>query len=96
MNIFKLENNTIICIITKNDIKERNMKISELAKGTKNTKKLFFEIMKHIEKTYNYKAENIPLFIEAKPIDNEKLLLAIYEKDLEKADKPFPDLITIR
>lgn len=79
MKIFKLENNTIICTLSRNDLKIRDMKISELAQGTKNAKTLFNEIMNYTKRKFNYNPENIPLTIEAKPINNDVILLAIYE-----------------
>lgn len=78
MNIFKLKNNTIICIISRDDLDKRHMKISELAHGTRKGKRLFNEIMKHIEKKYNYTPKET-LFMEAQPIDEHKILLAIHE-----------------
>lgn len=79
MKIFKLENNTIICTLSRNDLNIRDMKISELAKSTENAEKLFNEIMNYTKKEFNYNPQNIPLTIEAKPINNDIILLAIYE-----------------
>lgn len=80
MNIFKLNNDTIICIISRSDLAERNMKISELAQGTLKGKKLFKEIIKHVKTHCNYSFKTFNFVIEAQPIDDDKILIAIHEK----------------
>ena len=66
MKIEKVNDNQIRCTLTKSDLIERQIKISELAYGTEKAKSLFRDMMQQASYEYGFEAEDIPLMIEAK------------------------------
>lgn len=90
MKIEKISDNQIRCTLTRDDLTMRNLKLSELAYGTEKAKSLFREMMQHANHEFGFEAEDIPLMIEAIPLNSECLVLIITKvEDPEELDTRF-------
>ena len=81
MRIEKVNERQIRCTLTKADLADRELKISELAYGTEKAKLLFRDMMKQAEYQFGFEAEDIPLMIEAIPLSGEAIVLIITKVD---------------
>ncbi len=90
MKIEKLNENQIRCTLTKEDLASRELKISELAYGTEKAKNLFRDMMRQANFEFGFEAEDIPLMIEAVPLNAECIVLIITKvEDPEELDTRF-------
>lgn len=77
MKIEKVNDNQIRCTLTKADLADRQLKLSELAYGTEKAKDLFRDMMQQAAYEFGFEAEDIPLMIEAIPLSSECIILII-------------------
>ena len=77
MKIEKISDNQIRCTLTKEDLDSHQIRISELAYGTDKAKKLFREMMQQAQIEFGFEADNIPLMIEAIPVNGESVILIV-------------------
>ena len=90
MKIEKVNEQQIRCILTREDLVNRELKISELAYGTEKTKSLFRDMMRQAAYECGFEAEDIPLMIEAIPLNSECIVLIITKvEDPEELDTRF-------
>ena len=90
MKIEKINENQIRCTLTKEDLASRQLKLSELAYGTEKAKRLFREMMQQANFEFGFEAEDIPLMIEAIPMNAECIVLLITKvEDPEELDTRF-------
>jgi len=90
MKIEKLNDNQIRCILTKDDLATRQIKLSELTYGSEKTRELFQDMMQQASQDFGFEADNIPLMIEAIPLPNECIVLIITKvEDPEELDTRF-------
>lgn len=90
MKIEKVSENQIRCTLTKEDLASRELKISELAYGTEKAKNLFRDMMQQANFEFGFEAEDIPLMIEAIPMNAECIVLIITKvEDPEELDTRF-------
>lgn len=90
MKIEKVNDNQIRCTLTKEDLVSRELKISELAYGTEKAKSLFRDMMQQANFEFGFEAEDIPLMIEAIPLNAECIVLIITKvEDPEELDTRF-------
>ena len=90
MKIEKLNDNQIRCTLTRADLAERQLKLSELAYGTEKAKSLFRDMMQQASFDFGFEAEDIPLMIEAIPASADSLVLIITKvEDPEELDTRF-------
>ena len=90
MKIEKINENQIRCTLTKNDLADRELKISELAYGSDKAKLLFKDMMEQASYECGFEADDIPLMIEAVPISAECIVLTITKvEDPEELDTRF-------
>ena len=90
MKIEKINDNQIRCTLTKEDLADRQIKISELAYGTEKAKSLFRDMMQQAAYEFGFEANDIPLMIEAIPISSESIILIITKvEDPEELDTRF-------
>ena len=80
MKIEKINENQIRCTLTKEDLASRQLKLSELAYGTEKAKRLFREMMQQANFEFGFEAEDIPLMIEAIPMNAECVVLLITKR----------------
>jgi len=90
MKIEKVNDHQIRCTLTKSDLADRQMKISELAYGTDKAKSLFRDMMEQAAYEFGFEAEDIPLMIEAIPLSGDCIVLIITKvEDPEELDSRF-------
>lgn len=90
MKIEKVNEHQIRCTLTREDLADRELKISELAYGTEKAKNLFRDMMQQAAFECGFEAEDIPLMIEAIPLNAECIVLIITKvEDPEELDTRF-------
>lgn len=90
MKIEKISENQIRCTLTKEDLENHQIRLSELAYGTEKAKKLFRDMMQQANLQFGFEADNIPLMIEAIPVNTESIVLIITKvEDPEELDTRF-------
>lgn len=90
MKIEKVNDHQIRCTLTKADLADRELKISELAYGTEKAKSLFRDMMQQAAVKFGFEAEDIPLMIEAIPLNSDCIVLIITKvEDPEELDTRF-------
>lgn len=90
MKIEKINENQIRCTLNKDDLSDRQLRISELAYGTEKAKELFRDMMQQASYEVGFEADDIPLMIEAIPVSSECLVLVITKvEDPEELDTRF-------
>ena len=65
MKIEKINDNQIRCTLTRDDLAQRQLKLSELAYGSEKAKSLFREMMQQAASEFGFESDNLPLMIEA-------------------------------
>ena len=90
MKIEKVNDHQIRCTLTKADLADRQLKLSELAYGTEKAKDLFRDMMQQANLKFGFEAEDIPLMIEAIPLSGDCIVLIITKvEDPEELDTRF-------
>jgi adapter protein MecA 1/2 len=90
MKVEKVNEQQIRCTLTREDLSTRNIKVSELAYGSEKTQDLFRDMMHLASYECGFEADDIPLMIEAVPLDSERILLIVTKvEDPEELDTRF-------
>ena len=90
MKLEKVNDHQIRCTLTREDLADRELKLSELAYGTEKAKDLFRDMMQQASYEFGFEAEDIPLMIEAIPLNSECIVLIITKvEDPEELDTRF-------
>ena len=90
MKIEKINDNQIRCTLTRADLEDRQLKISELAYGTEKAKSLFHDMMQQAAFEFGFEADDIPLMIEAIPSSSDSIVLVITKvEDPDELDTRF-------
>lgn len=95
MKIEKVNDNQIRCTLTREDLDNRQLKLSELAYGTEKAKSLFRDMMQQASYEFGFEAEDIPLMIEAIPLSADTIILIItkveYPEELDTRFSKFSE-----
>ena len=95
MKIEKVNDNQIRCTLTREDLAERQIKLSELAYGTEKAKLLFRDMMQQSAYEFGFEADDIPLMIEAIPLSADTIILVItkveYPEELDTRFSKFSE-----
>ncbi len=90
MKIEKVNDHQIRCTLTREDLADRELKLSELAYGTEKAKDLFRDMMQQAAYEFGFEAEDIPLMIEAIPLNSDCIVLIITKvEDPDELDTRF-------
>ncbi|MDR1699705.1 MAG: adaptor protein MecA, partial [Lachnoclostridium sp.] len=90
MKIERINDNQIRCVLTKNDLMERHLRISELAYGSEKAKEFFRDMMEQASLDFGFEADDIPLMIEAIPTSRDSIVLVITKvEDPDEFEKRF-------
>jgi len=81
MKIEKLNDNQIRCTLTRADLADRQIKLSEIVCGSDKAKSLFQDMMEKAASEFGFEAEDTPLMIEAVPASSDSLVLIITKVD---------------
>lgn len=95
MKIEKVNENQICCTLTKADLEDRHMKLSELAYGSEKAKVLFRDMIQMANYEFGFEANDIPLMVEAIPMAADSIILLItkveYPEELDTRFSRFSD-----
>lgn len=90
MKIEKINDNQIRCTLTREDLDNHQIRLSELAYGSEKAKNLFHDMMVQANQEFGFEAENIPLMIEAIPVNADSIILIITKvEDPDELDTRF-------
>ncbi len=90
MKIEKINDKQIRCTLTREDLANREIKLSEFAYGSDKAKALFQDMMQVAAQDFGFEADNTPLVIEAVPVSMDSLILIITKvEDPEELDTRF-------
>ena len=90
MKLEKLSDTQIRCTLSKEDLSQRQLHLSELAYGSEKAKELFRDMRQQASIELGFEADNIPLMIEAIPISNDCLVLVVTKvEDPDELDTRF-------
>ena len=90
MKLERVNDHQIRCTLTRADLAQRELKISELAYGSDKAKKLFRDMMQKATYELGFEAEDTPLIIEAVPVSADSIILIITKvEDPEELDTRF-------
>lgn len=90
MKLEKLSDTQIRCTLSKEDLTQRQLHLSELAYGSEKAKELFRDMMQQASVELGFEADNIPLMIEAIPISSDCLVLVVTKvEDPDELDTRF-------
>ena len=90
MKLERVNGHQIRCTLTRADLAQRELKISELAYGSDKAKKLFRDMMQKATYELGFEAEDTPLMIEAVPVSADSIILIITKvEDPEELDTRF-------
>ena len=90
MKIERINENQIRCTLNKEDLANRQIKLSELAYGSDKAKKLFRDMMTQASNELGFEANDIPLVIEAIPVSSECIVLIVTKvEDPDELDTRF-------
>lgn len=86
----KINEHQIRCTLYQKDLKDREIRISELAYGTEKARALFRDMMQQASYEFGFEADDIPLMIEAIPMLPDALILLITKvEDPDELDTRF-------
>ncbi len=95
MKIEKVNDNQIRCTLSKQDLAERQIKLSELAYGSEKAKGLFRDMIEQANYEFGFEVDDIPLMIEAIPLSGENIILQItkveYPEELDTRFSKFSE-----
>lgn len=86
MRIEKISDRKLKILLTNDDLKKRDIKMTELAFGTDKTRELFKEMMNIATDEYDFDAEDSQLMIEAIPISLEAIMILVTKMDDEQKE----------
>lgn len=90
MTIERISDTQIRCTLNRQDLQERQLQLSELFYGSEKVKELFHELMQMASYECGFETEDLPLMIEAIPVDADCLVLVVTKvEDSEELDSRF-------
>jgi adapter protein MecA 1/2 len=97
VKIERVNENQIRCTLTKEDLENRQIKLSELAYGTEKARDLFRDMMQQANSEFGFEANNgIPLMVEAVPLSGGNIILMItkveYPEELDTRFSKFTEI----
>ena len=95
MKIEKVNENQIRCTLTKEDLADRQIKLSELAYGSEKAKRLFKDMIEQANDEFGFEVADIPIMVEAIPLSGETIILQItkveYPEELDTRFSKFSE-----
>lgn len=77
MKIEKVNENQIRCTLTREDLADRQIKLSELAYGSEKARTLFRDMIQQANYEFGFEANDIPLMVEAIPLSADTIILVV-------------------
>ena len=95
MKIEKVNENQIRCTLTREDLADRQLKLSELAYGSEKAKELFRDMIQQADYEFGFEVNDIPLMVEAIPLSSDSIILVItkveYPEELDTRFSKFSE-----
>ena len=95
MKIEKVNDNQIRCTLTRQDLADRQIKLSELAYGSDKARSLFKDMIEQANYEFGFETNDIPLMVEAIPVSGESIILLItkveYPEELDTRFSKFSE-----
>ena len=95
MKIEKVNENQIRCTLTREDLANRQIRLSELAYGSEKAKMLFRDMIQQANNEFGFEVNDIPLMVEAIPASADSIILVItkveYPEELDTRFSKFSD-----
>ena len=90
MRMERINDRQVRCLITAQDLKQRKLMLRELKYGNRETSELFREILTRATTEYGFNEDELPVMIEAVPLNaNELLIILSAVEDAEELDPHF-------
>lgn len=90
MKIERINENQIRCTLTRSDLAERQIELTELAYGSEKARRLFHEMIQTAAAEVGFEVENMPLMVEAIPLNTENIMLIVTRvEDPDELDTRF-------
>ena len=94
MKIERISENQLKLTLTKDDLKERDIKLEDLISPSEKTQKLFRDIMEQALDEEDFVSENTPLMVEAVPMGTEGIMIIVTKvNDKDKKGNTAADLL---
>lgn len=77
MKIERISENQLKLTLTKDDLKERDIKLEDLISPSEKTQKLFRDIMEQALDEEDFISENTPLMVEAVPMGTDGIMIIV-------------------
>lgn len=81
MKIERINENQIRCTLSREDLAERQIELSELAYGSEKARRLFHEMIQAAADEVGFDVENAPIMVEAIPLSMENIMLIVTRVD---------------
>lgn len=95
MKIEKVNENQIRCTLSREELADRQIKLSELAYGSEKAKGLFRDMIEQANYEFGFETDDLPLMIEAIPLSGENIILQItkveYPEELDTRFSKFSE-----
>ncbi len=88
MKIERISENQLKLTLTKDDLKERDIKLEDLITPSEKTQKLFRDIMEQALDEEDFVSENTPLMVEAVPMGTDGIMIIVTK--VNNKDKKAP------
>lgn len=77
MKIEKISDTQVKFILSKSDLEEHNIKMTELTYGSEKAHRLFQEMMRQANEECDFKADNTPLMVEAMAVGTSHIVIVV-------------------
>ena len=77
MKIEKISETQIQVTLNHSDLIDRDLKLSELAYGSKKAQALFKDMMARAYEDFGFETDNVPLMIEAVPLSTDSIMILV-------------------
>ena len=77
MKIEKISDTQVKFILSKDDLSEHNIKMTELTYGSEKAHRLFQEMMRQANEEYDFKTDNTPLMVEAMAVGTSHIVIVV-------------------
>lgn len=90
MKIERINENQIRCTLSRSDLADRQIELSELAYGSDKARRLFHELIQTAAAEVGFDVENMPLMVEAIPMSMDSIVLIVTRvEDPDELDTRF-------
>ena len=89
MKIEKVNDRQIRCTLSKKELEQRDLKLTEIAYGNEKVKALFKDMMAAASIQFGFEADDIPLMIEVIPFPDSCVVMITKVEDPEELDTRF-------